>query len=59
LDNPKLFIAQLKQNSTSSGMVTSLEKILHLLKLKSEKSGFDKCVWLAKEQFNNYYDYTI
>lgn len=30
-------------------MVAALEKILHLLKLKSEKSGFDKCIWLAKE----------
>jgi len=59
LENPKLFLAQLKANSTSSGVITSLEKILALMKLKAELSGFERCVALALEQFNSYYNYTI
>ena len=58
LDNPKLFLAQLKANSTSSGMLTSLERIANLLEMK-KSSSFEACVTLAREQFNAYYDHLI
>lgn len=58
LDNPKLFIAQLKQNSTSSGMLTSLQNMKDFFGY--QKSGqFENCVRLARVCFNDYYDYTI
>jgi len=34
LDNPKLFIAQLKSNSTTSGTLTTLTRIADFIKMK-------------------------
>jgi len=48
LDNPKLFIAQLKQNNTTSGTKDSLKKLNDFIGY--QKAGtFDNCVKLAKE----------
>jgi len=58
IDNQKLFIAQLKSNSTSAGIRATLENIDRFIKMKQQNS-FEKCVLLAKEQFNSYYDHTI
>lgn len=43
LDNPKLFLAQLKNNSTSSGMVTTLTRIRDYIKMK-QSASFESCV---------------
>mmetsp|Transcript_21396 Transcript_21396/g.33094 ORF Transcript_21396/g.33094 Transcript_21396/m.33094 type:complete len:458 (-) Transcript_21396:85-1458(-) len=58
LDNPKLFIGQLKANSTSSGVATTLQRVVDFIKMKKANS-FESCVKLAKEQFNTYYNYNI
>lgn len=56
LDNPKLFVGQQKLNNTSSSVVATLEKIVQFVELK-KSSSFEACVKLAKEQFNNFFDY--
>jgi len=38
LDNPKLFMAQLKNNSTSSGMIVSMERVKHCISMKKENN---------------------
>ena len=48
LDNSKLFLAQLKNNSTSTAMVQTLERNLNFIKMKQTNS-FDSCVALAKD----------
>ena len=58
LDNSKLFVANLKANSTTSGTIGTLERISNFLKMKKE-NNFNNCVKLAKETFNGYYDHTI
>ena len=58
LDNPKVFVAGLKANSTSSSVVATLQRISHFLKMK-KTANFESCVKLAKEQFNEYYDFAI
>lgn len=58
LDNPQLFVSQLKANSTSAGAVTSLGRMLEFIEMKNDNS-FDKCVAMARDQFNSYYDYQI
>lgn len=58
LDNPKLFVAQLKQNQTSSSVVQTLERILRFIELKRNNS-FETCIILAKEQFHNFFNYLI
>lgn len=58
LDNPKLFLGQLKQNNTSSGQVSSLQKLCEFIGYK-QAGTFDNCVKLAKITFNDYYDHTI
>jgi ubiquitin-activating enzyme E1 len=58
LDNSKLFVANLKANSTSSGTIGTLERICNFIKMKKE-NNFNSCVKLALEMFNSYYDHTI
>lgn len=58
LDNPKLFVAQLKGNSTSSGVKGALQRIADFIKMK-QNSNFQNCVTLAVDNFNSYYDHTI
>lgn len=58
LDNPKLFVAKLKNDSTSSAVVSTLKRISDFIKMKQANS-FEACVLLAKNCFNNYYHHTI
>ena len=58
LDNPKLFVAKLKNDSTSSAVVSSLTRISDFIKMK-QANTFSNCVILAKNTFNNYFHHTI
>jgi ubiquitin-activating enzyme E1 len=58
LNNDKVFVGQLKANSTTSGTKTSLEKIEKFISMK-KTSNYENCVVMAKEKFNDYYDHTI
>ena len=58
LDNPKLFIHQLKTNNTSSGMKSSLTNLKDFIGYQQE-GKFENCVRLARVCFDDYYNYTI
>lgn len=58
LDNPKLFIHQLKTNNTSSGMKTSLQNLKDFIGYQ-QTGQFDNCVRLARLCFDDYYNFTI
>mgnify|MGYP000856553786 CR=1 FL=1 len=58
LDNEQLFVAQQKQNSTSAGVKTTLQRILSFIKMK-QQNNYETCVTLSRETFNAYYDHTI
>ena len=58
LDNPKAYLFTLKNNSTSAGMVTNLQKMKNFIKMKQENT-FENCVLLAKNTFNSYFDHSI
>ena len=58
LDNSQVFMFKLKNDSTSSAMVATLQRIVNFIKMK-QKGSFDNCVALAKECFNNYYHHVI
>lgn len=58
LDNPKAYLFTLKNNSTSAGMVTNLQKMKNFVTMKQE-STFENCVLLAKNTFNTYFDHSI
>lgn len=58
IDNPKVFVGQLKMNSTSSAIVSTLERIVDFIELKKSNS-FDTCVLLAKNQFNTFFNHSI
>lgn len=50
LTNPKVFMGQLKSNNTTAGEIVELEKIKHMIELKSNKS-FEGCVLFARQYF--------
>ena len=58
LDNPKLFVHQLKSNNTSSGTKTSLQNLKDFIGYQ-QSGKFDNCVQLARACFDDYYNYTI
>jgi hypothetical protein len=58
LDNSKLFVAQLKQNSTSSSIIDTLTRIINFIEMKNSNS-YEACIALAREHFNEYFDHTI
>ena len=58
LDNPKVYMFKLKNDSTSSGMVGNLSKIVDLINLKLA-NDYTACVKLALDHFNEYYDHSI
>lgn len=58
LENSKLFVAQLKQNSTSTSIIDTLTRIVKFIEMKQNNS-FQKCVNLARDHFNEYFDYGI
>lgn len=58
LDNPKAYLFKLKNDSTSSGMVGNLGRIVDLMNLKLA-NDYAACVKLAVDHFNEYYDHSI
>lgn len=58
LDNSKLFVAQLKQNSTSTAIIDTLTRIIDMINMKSN-NAFESCVTLARDHFNDFFDFQI
>jgi ubiquitin-activating enzyme E1 len=58
LDKPLAFVGQLKQNTTSSGVRSTIEEIKKLIDLKKE-ANFDKCLEIARKYFDEYFDHSI
>ena len=58
LDNSQVFIFKLKNDSTSSAMVSSLTRIRDFINMKKTNT-FDNCVKLALNCFNSYYHHSI
>jgi len=58
LDNPLVFIGQIKQNKNPSGVIQSLSEIQKLFSLK-KSADFTKCVQVAREIFDYHYDHNI
>jgi len=50
IEKPLLFVAQLKQNTTISGVRDSMEEIKKIVDLK-KSADFQKCVEVAREYF--------
>lgn len=50
INNPQLFIAQLKQNTTISGVRSTMEEVLKLVNLK-KSADFTKCIEVARLHF--------
>ena len=48
----------LKDNSTSAGVRSSLERIESFIQMKTE-NNYNSCIKLAKETYNAYYDHSI
>jgi len=58
LDNKDAFVKNLKDNQTSAGVRSTLERIESFIAMKKENS-YGSCVKLAMETFNAYYDHSI
>lgn len=53
-----MFVAKLKNDSTSSAVVSTLQRIVDFIKMK-QSASFEACVLLAKNCFNNFFHHTI
>lgn len=58
LEKPLVYIGQLKQNTTSSGVRAALEEIKNIVDLK-KSADFKKCVEVARLKFDDLFDHTI
>ena len=58
LNNEKVFLGNLKSNSTTAGTKSSLEKIANAIAMK-KSADYAACVAQAKSKFNDYYDHSI
>lgn len=58
LDDKTAFIKNLKDNQTSAGVRSTLERIESFIEMKKANS-YKNCLVLAKETFNAYYDHSI
>ena len=58
MENPDAFLANLKQNTTSSGALDSLREISNILKLKTN-ADFASCVQVARDLFDSYFNHNI
>ncbi len=58
INNAPLFIGQLKQNTTISGVRSKVEEIKKLVNLK-RSADFNKCVEVARQYFDKYYNHDI
>lgn len=58
LQDSQKFVAQLKQNTTTSGAKSQLEEIQKVIELAAENS-FERCVQVARDFFDHLYDHDI
>jgi len=58
LADSKKFIAQLKQNTTTSGAKSQLEEIERVINLAAENS-FERCLQVARDFFDHLFDHDI
>lgn len=58
IDNPDGFVHNLKQNSTSAGVVDSLKEVQAIIDLKL-KADFQICMQIAREYFDSYFEHGI
>lgn len=58
LENQEKFVAELKQNNTSSGELDKLQEIKNLIDLKVS-ADYSKCVAVARDLFDSFYDHSI
>ena len=55
LDKPQAFIAQLKQNTTISGVRSTMEEVKKLIDLK-KSADFSRCIEVARLAFEDYFN---
>ena len=58
IENPKAFLANLKQNTTISGMRSTVEEIKKLVDLK-KSADFHKCIEIGRQQFEKLFTHDI
>lgn len=58
LQDPKKFMTQVRQNTTTSGALSQLQEIRKVVALAAEGS-FAKCVEVARDLFDYHYDHNI
>jgi ubiquitin-activating enzyme E1 len=58
INNPQLFIAQLKQNTTISGVRSTMEEVKKLVDLK-KSADFAKCIEVARLHFESLFNHQI
>lgn len=58
IDKPLPFVGQLKQNTTISGVRSTMEEIKKLVDLK-KSANFDKCIEVARTYFDSLFDHQI
>lgn len=58
IDKPQVFIFQLKQNTTITGVRSTMEEIKKLVDLK-RSANFDKCVEVARLHFESLFNHQI
>jgi len=58
IDNPDQFLANLRQNTTSTGALDSLKEVANIIKLK-QNASMKTCFQIAREFFDSYYEHGI
>jgi ubiquitin-activating enzyme E1 len=58
IEKPQQFLFQLKQNTTISGVRTTMEEIKKLVDLK-KSADFSKCVDIARNHFEQLFNHQI
>ena len=58
IEKPGAFVAQLRQNTTSTGVISTLEEIRKLVDLK-KSADFAKCVEVARIHFESLFNHQI
>jgi hypothetical protein len=56
IEKPQVFLAQLKQNTTISGVRSAMEEIKKLVDLK-KSADFSKCVEVARLKFEELFNH--
>lgn len=58
IDKPQVFVGQLKQNTTISGVRSAMEEIKKVVDLK-KSANFDRCVEVARLKFEELFNHSI